>query len=387
MFIGGMPSAHVLVYTLTWMGGLQVAAGSLLLIGAIARLRSAYRVNLGGDGFALGARRSRPFWRFRPRPAVSDDPILWREMYTARSGIVAWLFGLLVFLSIYAFLAYGTFFFARRAFVELWKNGYTAGLTTAERPEFNLVIRFFFTDPLASAAPDLARVDFNLFLRCATFPLVFILALLAAAVAAEVIGAERTKETWNSLIATPLTPRDILGSKLLACLWRLRWLLVTLLVLWTIGFLAGAIHPLGFLLSLLAAAAWTSLLLVLGLLVSVRAQDLAAATNRSVGLLMLSILSGLLPFLLPARMSSVLWGAGSTPFVTWLSLVSYRDVRAALHYSAYPYLAWAGIHTGEGMIAVLATCLLGILAPALGALWCWRYLIAHFDRLIGRPSR
>jgi hypothetical protein len=67
--------------------------------------------------------------------------------------------------------------------------------------------------------------------------------------------------------------------------------------------------------------------------------------------------------------------------------VSYRDVRAAVQYSVYPHLAWAGIATGEGASSVLATCLLGIILPALGGLWSWRYLLAHFDRLIGRPSR
>ena len=42
--------------------------------------------------------------------------------------------------------------------------------------------------------------------------------------------------------------------------------------------------------------------------------------------------AGFLPFLLPSRWASVLLGAGSPPFVAWLSLVSYRDVRNALHF-------------------------------------------------------
>jgi len=386
-FVGGAPSASGLVHAVAWMAGLQVAGGIVLLLGAVARLRSAYRVNLGGDGFGLGAARQRPVWRFRPRPPVSDDPILWREMYTSRSGIVAKLFGLLIASAMYAILAYWTFFFARRAFVELWRNGYASGLMTAERPEYNLMIRFFLTGPDANAPPDLARVDFNLFLRYATTPLVFLLTLVTVGVAAELIAIERTRETWNSLIATPLAPREIARSTMLASLWRLRGLFLTLLVLWTIGLLAGAIHPLGFLLASLAVAAWTWLLLVLGLLASLRAKDQTAATNRSLSLLILPLVSAALPFLLPARISSVLWGAGSTPFVTWLSLVSYRDVSAALHYSVYPHLAWAGIATGEGASSVLAACLLGIILPALGGLWSWRHLLAHFDRLIGRPSR
>ena len=78
-------------------------------------------------------------------------------------------------------------------------------------------------------------------------------------------------------------------------------------------------------------------------------------------------------------------GAGSSLFVTWLSLLSYRDVRAALHYSVYPQIAWASIATGEGPLRVAATCLIGILAPAAAGWWIWRYSLANFDRLIGRP--
>jgi len=386
-FIGGMPSATGLLDAVGWMAGLQVGAGIVLLVGAIVRLRSAYRVNLGGDGHGLGAARKRPVWRFRPRPAVGDDPILWREMYTSRGGIFMQLLGLLILSVPIAALLYSTFFFGRRAFAELWRNGYASGLTTAERPEFNLMLRFFFTEEIATAPLDLARVDFNLFLRSATTPILFILTLVTAGIAAECITSERTRLTWYSLIATPLTAREILRSKLLSCLWRLRGLLLALLVLWTIGLMAGAIHPLGFFLTVLELAAWTWMLLLLGLLVSVRAKDATDSANRSLGLLILPIVSGFLPFVLPARMSSVLLGAGSAPFVTWLSLVSYRDVRAALHYTFYPHLAWAGIASGEGAIPVLATCLLAIIAPAVGGLWIWRYLIASFDRLIGRPAR
>jgi hypothetical protein len=83
----------------------------------------------------------------------------------------------------------------------------------------------------------------------------------------------------------------------------------------------------------------------------------------------------------------VLLGSVAPPFVTWLSLVSYRDVRNASHYLTYPFLQWMHIGTGEGALAVVATCLIGIIAPTLGGLCLWRYALAHFDRLIGRPCK
>ena len=95
----------------------------------------------------------------------------------------------------------------------------------------------------------------------------------------------------------------------------------------------------------------------------------------------------MLPFLLPAGLTSVLLGSGSSSFVLWLAEFSYRDLRNALHYPAYPHLQWIGIRSGEGPLRVAATCLIGIVAPVLGGLFVWRYATAHFDRLVGRPWR
>ena len=92
--------------------------------------------------------------------------------------------------------------------------------------------------------------------------------LIAAGMASEAIISERTRETWDSLIATPLDARDILRSKMLAALWRMRAILATLLALWTIGLGAGAIHPIGFIIATVITAAWTWLFLVFGLHVS-----------------------------------------------------------------------------------------------------------------------
>ena len=62
-------------------------------------------------------------------------------------------------------------------------------------------------------------------------------------------------------------------------------------------------------------------------------------------------------------------------------------LRPALHYTAYPPLQWINIATGEGTLRVVATCLIAVVVPALGGLYYWRYTLAHFDRLIGRPCK
>ena len=384
---GGATLSSGLADAVAWMSGLQVAGGALLVIWAIARLRSAYRLNVSGDSQRLTSRLTRPGWRWRPKPPVGNDPILWREMHVSRAGFVSNALGFVVTLGIYCALGYVTFFFARPALIELWHHGYGAGITSAERPEWNLMIRFFMPGYGVNPPADIARTEFNLFLRNITTTVIFMVTLVAGGMAAEGIVSERTRETWDSLIATPLTARDILRSKMLVALWRMRLLLATLLGLWTIGLCAGAIHPLGFVVSLLVVAALTWFMLTFGMYISVGAKDMGAATGSTMGLLFLTIGLGGLPFLLPGRLNSVLWGAGSPPFVAWMSLVSYRDVRNAWHYPDYPLLQWMQIATGERALWVVATCLIGVMAPTIGGFYLWRYALAHFDRLIGRPCK
>ncbi len=249
------------------------------------------------------------------------------------------------------------------------------------------MVRFFMPGTEFNPPADFARTEFNLYLRFITTPLVFLITLVASGMAAESMVRERARETWDSLIATPLTARDILRSNMLASLWRMRVILATLLTLWTIGLATGSLHPVGYLLSLIVTAAWTWLMLVYGTSTTIVTKDKAEPNVRFMGLFFLTSGSLALPYLLPRMMGSVLLGASSPPFVAWLSLVSYRDVRNALHYSVYPALQWMHIDTGESPFSVGATCLIGIAIPTLSGLYLWRTALADFDRLIGRPCK
>ena len=383
----GLNSRVQLSYVVGRMIALQLLGVVFLTIAAIARLRSAHRAFANGDQRAGRWPGRGMVWRFRRRPPVGDDPILWREMYTTRGNGLLKAVGVLGNLGLLAALAYATYYFARPAMVEVWRHGYGSGATSNARPEFNLFVRMFVPGGGVNQPLDLARTEFNLFLRYVTFSITLLLTFIIAASATETIALERRKETWNSLLATPMTARAILQSAHLAGLWRIRQPIALLGILWTMGLLAGAIHPLGYLLAMLNLAASVWLFTGWGVRASVRARDQAAAAGYSFGLASLTLLFLALPFLVPARFNSVLLGAGSHLFVGWMSLVSYRDVRAALHYAVYPPLEWMGIGAGEGPLWALATCVLGIVAPAVGGWWAWRDAIAHFDRLVGRPWR
>jgi ABC-type Na+ efflux pump permease subunit len=308
-------------------------------------------------------------------------------MYTSTGGLFGKIIGYGIAAGCYAVLGYFTFFFAHRAFTELWHHGYLPVAALAERPEFNLVLRFFLENSGPSVPIDADRIDFNLFLRFVTAPLVFLLMIIASGIAVELLATERAKDTLSSLIATPLTGRDILHGKLLASLWRLRAIVITILALWTLGLILGAVHPIGYIAAVFTLVSSTAYFLAAGFQSGLQIQDHASAASRSMGLVILPIGSGILPFILPTAFSSIIWGAASTPLVTWLSLVSYREVSYAWRYATYPLFHWLGMNTSEGALMVVLTCLIGIVAPAAVARWIWNHSIANFDRLVGRPVK
>jgi ABC-type transport system involved in multi-copper enzyme maturation permease subunit len=287
-----------LIDSVARMCGLQVMGAAICLIGAIVQLRSAYRAQASGE--ARGALRHliHRSWRLWPRPPVGDDPILWRERYTNRSRGLARLFDLLVYLGIAAAIAYPTWFFGRPALVEVWNHGYASGLTSDERPEFNLFVRFF-PNSGTGLAVDQSRIDFNLFLRFITVFLSLFVGPSAAGLGADGIIAERSRETWSSLIATPLTARDILWAKSLATFWRFRLIVGTMVVLWTLGLIAGAIHPLGFVLGMLVLFSWTWFMVAWGMLCAINARVAELATIPGISLAYLLIGTAVLPSFFP----------------------------------------------------------------------------------------
>ena len=99
------------------------------------------------------------------------------------------------------------------------------------------------------------------------------------------------------------------------------------------------------------------------------------------------MLSSPLIYLLPRGVNSPVWGAGSAPFVTWLSLVSYREVALARAHGVFPALQWVNLGSSSGLVPAGLACLLGFVAPAVLAWWLWNYSLKNFDRLVGRPRR
>jgi ABC-type transport system involved in multi-copper enzyme maturation permease subunit len=341
------------------MIGLQLAAGSVLIAWATARFRAACRAE-GGEAQSARARGLGRLWA---RPACGENPVLWKELHTARPRGLGDILGVLIAVGLVALIGYGTYHFARPAFLEFLENGLRPGSVDAE------------------------RLKFNEFLRHVTSWVEFFTLLIAAGVAAEGVTAERARQTWDGLIATPLDGRAILRAKMIGAAWRVRWGVILLAVLWSAGVLAGALHPLGFAAALVLLGVATWFMVALGTFMSLVSRDTAQASNRT--LIPVLLLSGsFLVCYLPMRAATILMGAGSAPLINWLSLLSYRDVGAiAIGRDPFRPLEEIGVHTYEGPLRVLAAYLLGTTGIAAGAGWFSRAAAARFDRAAGRAER
>jgi hypothetical protein len=382
----GLRSWTQLVREVAQMVGLQLAGTALFTAAAIARLRPAHRALAGVDREARRRERRRLVWRLRARPAVGDDPILWREKYTSRVHGLLKAANVLIFGGLLVGLAGATLYFARPAFVELWHHGYGSGSTMAPGVETNIFLRVFMPPTGPGGPPDLARNAFNIFIRFATVVVLMLVSFIIGGMAAEVLGVERLKDTWTSLLATPLAARDILRAAIISAVWRSRWAFGAVLVLWTLGLASGSIHPLGFVVALLEVAASVWWIAAFGVLGAIPAEKAETAAAQGVFLTLFLTCTGVLPFVLPAGFNSVLLGAGSMPLMAWTSLMSYRDLGRAMA-SSLAAIEWTGLPGGHVPLLVFACWLIVIVGPTLGGVWAWRYAVAHFDRLVGRPHR
>jgi ABC-type Na+ efflux pump permease subunit len=326
---------------LATMMALQAALIALAMAGAVAGLRLREPHPTSWD----------PHRGYRP--PVGDDPIFWREYDLPRRGsrrptVIVLAHRLLIVIRALLLLALqavflvaamaialglvlGTGWFAYFAFREYWGIDPPPAWAAGPRDHFNGFIR------TVSAFLGLA-------------------AMVGAITVIDRIMIERHKKTWESLLTTPLTGREILTSKIRA-ITRSLWLAARWLVpLWLLGIVCGAVHPLGAALGAAGLAAGTGLNLALGIRIALR----PGATTQSVA------------------SSTVLW----TPALVAIGLVtvvvplcSPRELDGLRSHDArLPWLLAAGLVAASLAMAALAWFLI-------------RHCFERFDEWAGRPHR
>jgi ABC-type Na+ efflux pump permease subunit len=360
--VGAIPRPS-LMDAVAWMVGLETAGGLLLVGWAIARLRPASRrledkgSRAGTEGFVRG--------RPRRRPPCGEDAVFWKERYTSRATLTAYVLGMILGIALCAFLGMIVYYLAVPAANEVLAYGYGSG------------------------GQDIARVEFN---RTAIRPLtsigMFIYMLMLVAGIAESMEVERARDTWTVLISTPLSGREILGAKMAGAMHRFRSLATLLVVLWTIGLAVGSIHPLGFVTALAVLLFSRQAGAALGAYAAMHALEKTPRSGLGVTLLLLTIVASPLPCLFLQSSAAVPLGALSPPFVATVSLATYGEFREAFFGSgSFDLFKAYGRATAWDAGWIEATCVLGLVVLAGGAAWFKRAAFDGFDAAVGRPRR
>ncbi len=379
---------------LTWMMGLQFAFGIVLSLLAALQLRPIFRrqdsegrvsvkrlLSFGrrrrarqaaaGSTETPWVRERRPVSdsprrrRFWHRPALGDQPMLWKELYTSRPGRLARFVGLLLAVIGGGLLAYNTHTMASLALQEIWDFG------NAPR-----------TDYTAWAH----RTAFMWFLH-GVVPFIYVVGILGVAgAAAASFTSEHEEDTWVSLTATDLTGREIVFAKMFGAMKRGRIFGGLIIFLALLGAGLGSISPIAVPIVILGMGIYAWSAAALGVWISLhlrttwRAQFLTMAC-----LLLINVFGqGMLNVLSRLGFAPQLW-PGFTPYEISKLLIhpEFATSLAKLHWPS----SWWVSSMDDGMVWQTISSAVSILGySALAALLIW-HSVYRFDVVAGRARR
>ena len=188
-----------------WVSGLSALVVVFCLGAAIRYLGTVYLASAGG-ATARKRRISNARVRRRSIPAVGQAPILWKEWYFDRRAGSKWR------------LRFGPMLAAFAAvIIPVW-----------------IGIRL-------SVSGSFSTVNLNESIAVAGMVVIGVALLMVAIRAANAIGGERDGFTWNSLLVTPLTAREILFGKLLGATKPVLWAVVMMIPTWLFAVHLGAL--------------------------------------------------------------------------------------------------------------------------------------------------
>jgi hypothetical protein len=339
MFFG--TGTDALWHFTVWMVLSHAVHGTLLTALACWQLRPAFARQEARTG--RPPRASLPVRRLLAMRPCGDDPVYWKEAYFSavaggfgRQSSRVTLFTLLVMAVVAA--SVGLFL----VFPELWEHGYFyAGWKRYDR-----------------------RMVMNIALRVGTVLLGLIWLLWLAGATAAGITSEREQDTWTSLLSTPLEGREIVLGKMLGPLRATAPTGATIGVLWGIGLIGGAVHPLGFLNALVVLALLVWFTVALGTYASLHSKVTWKARLLTQGILIAPHVCCTLPI------PSALWLLG-------FSLWSYVEI----------YEVWIASFWGPMSFFHVVYYVGGMVADGVAAGLLTRAALRGFDALADRPRR
>ena len=295
-------------------------------------------------------------FRLLPPPVCGEDPMLWKEVFFRRSTLGGRIIGLMVWIPILCIVVYNTIWLGGKALIELEVNGYFGGYSPN------------------GTSNAWGRDQYNGFVR-AIITCGYIFSLLGIATAgATSVTSERERDTWTSLLATPLSSLEIFRGKLWGALASVRWIIIGMGVMFVSAVLLGAMHPLGVLLWGIEASVFFLFTASLSILFSMRARTSTRAMAQTIGLL--ALLNGgymlcCFPFFTHGEPSTLILFA-CTPALQFFTLFSIGDW-------LYP--------PNHGNFDPYGPSLVGFFAYSFAAAALIRTIVNSFDATVDRPSR
>lgn len=307
----------------------QLAVAGVSLGAAVWRVR---QVHLHASGMRRITARF-AWWPRFARPRIEHRPMLWKEL------------------------------FAERALPELGLAGRVAVLLIIAGVLVPIAIGFYTTSgsPYVQEFQHFATMLGSV-VGCAGL-------LLIGARSASSITSEKERDTWSTLLSTPLVPVEIVAAKVLGNLYAARLVVYLLAVIWGLATLRDPNFAFG------AAGSFAVMLLcgvcisLIGLLFS----NWCSTSQRSMACTLgSSMFAGggylvcIVPIIGPGEPEKIIL-APCVPFlVAWPAIAAVEPVR------------------GQGQF--MAPFILGVAGYSLATLSLWTAAVSHFDHLAGRTE-
>ncbi|MFO0954067.1 MAG: hypothetical protein U0835_23510 [Isosphaeraceae bacterium] len=359
--LAGLLPARSVFEVVSWMILYQSIAAAVILCAAVARLRPAHARLAGSSATVWGV-----FQRgWSSRPPCGDDPVRWKERYipslplplqTAVWVLYLGLFGVL-------FLVMGVMG------LPAWRELLAKGYWNYEGGDERWLFAQFFVRPIVGL-------------------LAFIFSLVAGAMVAESLQAERRKNTWIVLLSTPLSGREILAEKQAEILRKWRPIFLAVGLVWASGLVLGALHPVGLVFSLLGLTALVRITSAVAMHSGVKsierenglAGGLLILVAVSLGFWLLTVVSHRAELAVSAIFSPIM--------LMMISALTADEVRSLLAPGKFAGIPTLGLFAqyGGGRWAALAVAI----GPVV-QLWLARRVelaaFAAWDEAVGRPVR
>ena len=200
------------------------------------------------------------------------------------------------------------------------------------------------------------------------------------------VTVERERDTWDSLIATPLTGAEIIRGKAFGAIWDLRGFGGLLSLFWLVGLAAGAIHPLGLLVALLVVGVLSWFVVALGTYASLTCKSTSRALTITIAILLFLNFGyfGVLYPIILVFSDAETWRysfVGFTPLLASASLLSYQQVA-----SIVATVQVAGRPSGLNFRPVLYGMIV-LIGYSIAAAILIRCSLQRFMDLVDRPRR